>query len=35
MLCRDIPRFEDWEIEKLKDPDFRAAAEKLEPAYQI
>lgn len=28
-------RFEDWEIEQMKDPEFRAAAEELEPAYQV
>jgi len=28
-------RFEDWEAEQVRDPEFRAAAEELEPAYQI
>jgi len=28
-------RFEDWEAEKMRDPEFRAAAEELEPAYQV
>lgn len=28
-------RFEEWEVEKLQDAEFRAAAEELEPAYQI
>lgn len=28
-------RFEDWEAEQMRDPDFRAAAEELEPAYQV
>jgi len=28
-------KFEDWEAEKIKDPDFLAAAEELEPGYQI
>ena len=28
-------RFEDWESEQMKDPKFRAAAEELEPAYQV
>lgn len=28
-------RFEDWEAEQLKDPEFRAEAEKQEPAYQV
>ncbi len=27
-------RFEDWEAEQLKDPEFRAAAEELEPEYE-
>lgn len=30
-----LPKFEDWEAEKIKDPDFLAAAEKLEPGYQV
>jgi transcriptional regulator with XRE-family HTH domain len=30
-----IVQFEDWEAEKLKDPEFQAAAEELEPGYQI
>lgn len=29
------PTFEAWESEKLQDPDFTAAAEALEPGYQI
>jgi len=28
-------QFEDWEARKLQDPEFRAVAEELEPAYQI
>ena len=28
-------RFEAWEAEKIKVPDFLAAAEKLEPGYQV
>ena len=28
-------RFDDWEKEKLNDPDFITAAKKLEPGYQI
>ena len=28
-------RFEDWEAEQLRDPEFREAAEELEPAYQV
>jgi len=27
--------FEDWEADQMKDPEFRAAAEELEPAYQV
>ncbi len=30
-----LPKFEDWEAEKIKDPDFLAAAEELEPGYQV
>jgi len=30
-----LPKFEDWEAEKIKAPDFLAAAEKLEPGYQV
>ena len=30
-----LPKFEDWEAKKIKDPDFLAAAEKLEPGYQV
>ena len=30
-----LPKFEDWEAEKIKDPDFLAAAKELEPGYQI
>ena len=28
-------RFEDWEAQQMQDPEFRAAAEALEPAYQV
>lgn len=31
---RDNLRFEDWEAEQMWDPEFRAVAEELEPAYQ-
>jgi transcriptional regulator with XRE-family HTH domain len=27
--------FEDWEAERMRDSEFRAAAEELEPAYQV
>jgi DNA-binding XRE family transcriptional regulator len=35
MANKNLPRFEDWEAEKIKDPKFAAAAEELEPGYQI
>ncbi len=35
MARRNLPRFEDWETEKLQDPTFTAAAGSLEPGYQI
>ena len=28
-------RFEDWEAEQMRDPEFRAIAEEMEPAYQL
>ena len=28
-------RFEDWEAEQMQDREFLAAAEELEPAYQV
>jgi len=28
-------RFEDWENARLQDPEFRAEARRLEPAYQV
>ena len=31
----DNVRFEDWEKEQMQDPAFRAALERLEPAYQV
>lgn len=27
--------FKDWEAEKIKDPEFAAAAQELEPGYQV
>jgi len=30
-----LPKFEDWEVEKMNTPDFLAAAEELEPGYQV
>ncbi len=35
MVNRNMLQFEDWETEKLKDPEFQAVAEALEPGYQI
>ena len=35
MARKNMPKFEDWEAEKIKDPDFLAAAEELEPGYQV
>ena len=35
MKTKDLPRFEDWDQEKNNNPEFVAAAEKLEPGYQI
>ena len=34
MARKTLPRFEDWEAERLQDPAF-AAAESLEPGYQV
>lgn len=30
-----MPNFEDWEAQKINDPEFQAASEELEPGYQI
>jgi DNA-binding XRE family transcriptional regulator len=35
MVQRDMPKFEDWEAEKIKDSEFIAVAEELEPGYQV
>jgi DNA-binding XRE family transcriptional regulator len=35
MTRKNMPRFEDWEGEKLQNPEFVAAAEELEPGYQV
>lgn len=35
MARKNMPKFEDWEAKKIKDPDFLAAAEELEPGYQV
>ena len=35
MKTKDLPKFEDWEQKKNNNPEFVAAAEKLEPGYQI
>ncbi len=35
MARKNMPKFEDWKAEKIKDPDFLAAAVELEPGYQV
>ena len=35
MARKNMPRFEDWEAEKIKDAEFMSAAEELEPGYQV
>jgi transcriptional regulator with XRE-family HTH domain len=35
MARKDLTRFEDWEAEKITDAEFIAAAEELEPGYQV
>lgn len=35
MARKAMPRFEDWEAEKLRDAAFLAAAKELEPGYQV
>ena len=35
MTKKNMLRFEDWEAEKLKNPEFSSAAEALEPGFQI
>ena len=35
MMRKNLPAFEEWEAEKLHDPDFAAATEAFEPGYQI
>ena len=32
---KDMPRFEEWEAEKIRDEEFMAAAGELEPGYQV
>jgi transcriptional regulator with XRE-family HTH domain len=34
-MTKNLPTFENWEAEKLKEAEFLAAAEELEPGYQI
>lgn len=34
-MARNPPTFKDWEAEKLKEAEFLAAAEELEPGYQV
>ena len=33
-MSRNI-RFEEWEAQRMQDPEFRAAAEAQEPGYQV
>ena len=35
MSTNAIIRFEEWEAEQMEHPEFRAAVEELEPAYQV
>ncbi len=35
MLDRQMPTFENWEAEKIKDLKFLVAAKELEPGYQV
>jgi DNA-binding XRE family transcriptional regulator len=35
MSRNEFTYFENWEKEKLKDPEFLAAAEEIEPGYQV
>ena len=35
MTRRPSSGFEDWEREQMQDPRFRAALQRLEPAYQV
>lgn len=35
MTARANIHFEDWEAEQMRDPEFRAATEELEPAHQV
>jgi transcriptional regulator with XRE-family HTH domain len=35
MARKDMLRFEDWESEQIKNAEFLAAAEELEPGYQV
>ena len=34
-MVRKLPRFEDWEAEKIKNSEFAAASKELEPGYQV
>jgi transcriptional regulator with XRE-family HTH domain len=34
-MVRKLPRFEDWEAEKIKDSEFSDATKELEPGYQV
>ncbi|MBW6473972.1 MAG: helix-turn-helix transcriptional regulator [Anaerolineaceae bacterium] len=34
-MPKNLPTFENWEAEKIKEAEFLAAAEELEPGYQV
>lgn len=35
MTRKKMPQFDDWEAEKLQNPEFVSAAQTLEPGYQV
>ena len=35
MVDKQMPTFENWEAEKIKNSEFLAAAKELEPGYQV
>ncbi len=34
-MARNLPAFKDWEADKLKEAEILAAAEEMEPGYQV
>ena len=34
-MAKNLPTFKDWEADKLKESEFLAAVEELEPGYQV